>query len=270
MLSLDFCIVDAVSTQDLAAIDKSIALDRWERVFMPTEVACFFSHYHLWQMIVSGDSPVLILEDDVLLSSDLPAFLDQAKRLKNIEHISLETRLRKKLLGQVMPLGEGGGIARLYQDRTGAAAYILWPLGAAKLLAHARKNGAALADAFISNFYGLQSWQAVPALAIQSDVAKAYSVQSGLQTYSYIQANDRKANYQTAGKQALIFKIRRIFGQLKLAKRFLACCLQAKRKLVDVSAQTFHTPDKSLKIAPALCINSFRLAAGNDVSVLTN
>jgi glycosyl transferase, family 25 len=243
-LGLDFCIVDAVSTPDLAAMDKSITLDRWERVFMPTEVACFFSHYRLWQTIASGDRPGLILEDDVLLSSGLPAFLERVKRLKNIDHITLETRLRKKLLAQVTPLGEGCGIARLYQDRTGAAAYILWPQGAAKLLAHARNSGAALADAFISNFYGLQSWQAVPALAIQSDVAKAYGVQSGLQTHSYIQANDRKANYQLEGKQALVFKVRRIAGQLKLARRFLARCWYAKRKFVDVQPTTFQLQEK--------------------------
>jgi glycosyl transferase family 25 len=134
----------------------------------------------------------------------------------------------------------GISIARLYQDRTGAAAYILWPQGAAKLLEHARQNGAALADAFISNFYALQSWQAIPALAIQSDVASMYGVHSPLRTHSYIQANDRKSNYQLAGKQSVIFKLRRIAGQIKLAKRFLARCWFTKRDMVDVKRASFQ------------------------------
>lgn len=239
-LRLDFNIVDAVSTKYLENLDIPVALNRWERAFMPTEVACFLSHYRLWQTIAKDTAPALILEDDVLLSRDVHGFLTQVQSLKQIDHISLETRLRKKLLGRGVPVHAGICIARLYQDRTGAAAYILWPQGAAKLLDHARQNGAALADAFISNFYNLQSMQAVPALAIQSDVANMYGVQSTLQTHSYIQANDRKANYQLAGKQALIFKVRRIAGQFKLARRFLARCWFSKRKLVGIRPATFQ------------------------------
>ncbi len=211
---------------------------------MPTEIACFLSHYCLWETIAQDTNPALILEDDVLLSRDVPGFLALAKSLKKIDHISLETRLRKKLLGRPIPMHAGISIARLYQDRTGAAAYILWPQGAAKLLEHARQHGAALADAFISNFYTLQSWQAIPALAIQSDVASMYGVHSPLRTHSYIQANDQKSNYQLAGKQSVIFKLRRIAGQIKLAKRFLARCWFTKRDMVDVKRASFQRLEK--------------------------
>lgn len=239
-LGLEHVIVDAVSVDQLKGIDYDIPLDRWERIFMPTEVACFFSHYRLWQVIASSDQPALVLEDDALLSSKLADFLKSVQGLSGVDHITLETRLRKKLLGQKTPVHSSISIARLYQDRTGAAAYILWPQGAVKLLEHARRNGAALADAFISNFYELQSWQTVPALAIQSDISANYGIESPLHTHSYIQANDRRENYQVPGVSALRFKFRRIAAQLKLAKRFLSCACRAKRVVVNFDVEDFN------------------------------
>lgn len=238
-LDLEYNIVDAVSTTDLGQFEATIALDRWERPFMPTEVACFFSHYKIWQQVAVSQEPALVLEDDALLSSEVPAFLKQVQRLAGLDHISLETRLRKKLLGRTHLLQPGMGIARKYQDRTGAAAYILWPTGAQKLVKHALGHGAALADAFISNLYSLNSWQATPALAVQSDVSANYGISSQLQTHSYIQANDRKANYAISGLSGLAFKLRRIASQLRQARRFLAHIAHARRIQVPVMAQTF-------------------------------
>lgn len=240
-LGLDFSIVDAVSTDDLVNVDPSIALDRWERVLMPTEAACFFSHYRLWQVIASSDQPALVLEDDALLSNKVVDLLNSVRDLTGVDHITLETRLRKKIIGPCQSLGLNLGISRIYQDRTGAASYILWPAGAKLLIEHAYINGAALADAFISNFYLLKSWQAVPALAIQSDIATKYGVQSPLNTHSYIQANDRKEYHQRPGLNAFRFKIRRVAAQLNLAIRFLSCITQAKRVLVNIVAEDFNT-----------------------------
>lgn len=241
-LGLEHVIFDAVSTQQLEGIDPGIRLDQWERLLMPTEVACFFSHFRLWQLIAASSQPALVLEDDALLSSRTPVFLQSVKVLSGVDHITLETRLRKKLLGPVKTLDANLGISRLYQDRTGAAAYILWPSGAKLLIKQAQESGAALADAFISNFYRINSWQAVPALAVQSDVASQYGVESKLQTHSYIQANDRRENHQLTGLGALRFKARRLGVQLKLAKRFVQCVGAAKRVLVNVVPEDFNSP----------------------------
>ncbi len=244
-LGLEYTIVDAVSTADLDQWNARIALDRWERPLLPTELACFFSHYKLWQQVAASQEPALLLEDDALLSSDIPAFLKHAQSLEGMDHISLETRLRKKLLGRTHHLQPGMGIARMYQDRTGAAAYILWPSGAQKLVAHALGHGAALADAFISNLYSLNSWQATPALAVQSDVSANYGISSQLQTHSYIQANDRKANYASSGLSGLAFKLRRVASQLRQARRFIAHIAHARRIQVPVIPQSFDNTKTS-------------------------
>ncbi|MEL6532797.1 MAG: hypothetical protein AAFQ06_07125, partial [Pseudomonadota bacterium] len=47
----------------------------------------------------------------------------------DMDHLSLETRGRLKTLGPAK-----GGRARLWQDRSGAAAYLLWPDGARRLI----------------------------------------------------------------------------------------------------------------------------------------
>lgn len=239
-LGVPFEIVDAVSTQDLSTLPIQVATDGWERPLMPTEVACFHSHFQLWQKIVADQKPALILEDDAILSQQLSTFLALAQDLQGVDHLSLETRLRKKRIGPVRQLNTELGVAPLYQDRTGAAAYILWPSGAHLLCQQAQQGGAALADALISNLYRLHSWQAVPALAVQSDVAADYAIASPLQTHSYIQANDNKANHRAHGLQSVRFKIRRITAQLKQALRYVTTMPFAQRLFVEVHAQGFE------------------------------
>ena len=170
-LELQHEILDAIGWQNVEEARGTLNTEQWERVLMPTELACFLSHRQVWQKIAEGHQPTLVLEDDVILSSRTRDFLNAAKELKDVDHISLETRLRHKLLGKHFKLNDEFNIARLYQDRTGAAAYILWPTGAKHLLQQANINGAALADAFIANDYRLLSYQSIPALAIQSDVS---------------------------------------------------------------------------------------------------
>lgn len=233
-LGISFHFIDAVSAEYLSNHDLTIALNRWERPLMPTEVACFFSHYNLWLRIAKSDEPALILEDDAILADQLPLFLTHLQNTQGIEHLSLETRLRKKLIGLPQHLSNDLSIAPLYQDRTGAAAYILWPKGAQKLIIKAKQQGAALADAFISNNYQLHSWQVLPALALQADVAEHYNVLSTLKTHSYIQANDCKANYAAKGLQGMRYKLRRLQGQLRLACRLLSRITHARHILVPM------------------------------------
>lgn len=202
---------------------------------MPTEIACFFSHYTLWHRIANGSRPSLILEDDVILSHHLPDFLKQIQHLDGIDHLTLETRLRKKLLGPIHSLNNNLGVARLYQDRTGAAAYILWPEGARLLLKRAKEKGAALADAFISCEYKLCSWQATPALAIQSDVACNYGLQPDLKTHSYIQSDSKKNSHSTHRSAIYRYKIKRILGQLRLAIRFISYINKSHRTHVMIA-----------------------------------
>lgn len=238
-LHLHFQIIDAVTAQDLGTQDNRISVDQWERPLMPTEIACFFSHYNLWKRIAQDSAPALILEDDAIVSNQLPIFLDHIQYLSNIDHLSLETRSRKKLVGRTVSLDRSLGMAPLYQDRTGAAAYLLWPQGARILVDRCLRHGAAITDALISNEYRLHSWQAVPALAVQSDVAVDYGLSSELLTHSYIQANDCKANYAAHGIESFFYRARRIISQLRLVFRLVSKMTISRRASIPLDPTHF-------------------------------
>ncbi len=237
-LGLDLEILAAFKPDDLSA-GADLAWDRWHRPLMPTEKACFLSHRAAWQRVQALQQPCLILEDDALLSRRLPAFLSRLDQVQGVDRLSLEVRLRKKLLGRCQPLAEGLGYAPLHQDRTGAAAYVLWPRGAQVLLQKAVRQGPALADAFINDSTELLSAQAVPALAIQADVAQAYGVVSALVTNSYIQAQGARHQHAASGLMAWVYKRRRLAGQLALAARLLRHVGHARRCDVPLDAPGF-------------------------------
>lgn len=206
---------------------------------MPTEKACFFSHFAAWQMVIAEGKPILILEDDAILSSQMPRLLSCLEPIQHIEHLSLETRNRKKLVGDAMQLAPGLRLTRLIQDRTGAAAYVLWPRGARLLCEAAQKNGGALADAFISNSSNLKSYQMVPAMATQSDMADIYGICCDLNTSSYIQRNGSKAQFKARGLIGLKFKIRRLRAQITQARKFVGSIFIARRLMVPLDPNGF-------------------------------
>lgn len=237
---LNLEIVPAITPADLSE-GHDLAWDRWHRPLMPTEKACFLSHRAAWRRVLALNEPCLILEDDALLSRHLPEFLAGLGQLQGIDHLTLEVRLRKKLLGERRQLADSLGWAPLYQDRTGAAAYVLWPRGAQILLDQALREGAALADAFINDSPMLMSAQAVPALAIQSDVASDYGLVSPLVTTSYIQAQGGRDAHRATGWAAWQYKRRRLSGQLTLAGRFLAHLHHARRHAVPLDLKGFDS-----------------------------
>ena len=140
----------------------------WSRPLRKAEMACLRSHQAAWRTCLQGGRSVLILEDDAVLHPDVEPLLKEIECIadEDLEHISLETRGRRKIIRKEshiqLPLHE------LIQDRSGAAAYILHPKGAQKLLDSSETN-CGLADAVIADHLTLRSWQAIPALAVQLD-----------------------------------------------------------------------------------------------------
>ena len=130
-LGLEFEFLDATSIHDLnEAIYKQHYQD-WQRPLKTTEVACYYSHRRAWDRVIQFNKPVLILEDDALLSKCVPALLKDLLSRKDADLINFENRGRKKFVSRSgEPIVCNSKLLRLYQDRTGAAGYILWPSGA--------------------------------------------------------------------------------------------------------------------------------------------
>ncbi len=240
-LGLKFQRLRAIEAKDLPAETIATQAQQWERPMRPSEVACLASHKTAWELAIRDNKPVLVLEDDALLSHKTPALLASLEKTPGLEHVTLEIRGRKKILaGTSLDIDKGLSLTRLYQDRTGAAAYIIWPEGAKKLLARSNR-AAGLADAIIAAAYELSSWQVEPAAAMQLDQCEYYGVLGTIKTRTTIgTAAHRKPDPENK-LMALRFKARRIASQLRMGLRRLSTRYKAKRRFVTVEIADFQT-----------------------------
>lgn len=200
--------IDAVTPKELPRYVNNPQWHRWERPLRETEAALLLSHRTAWEHVMREEMPMLILEDDAVLVGHVAAFLEAAEIVSDVEHLTLETRGRRKLLGR---WHESLPARRLYQDRTGSAAYALWPEGARKLLRHADRHPAP-SDAVISSAYELYSWQTVPALSVQVDMCKRYGIRAPFETASSISGTK-------ASRGTRIHRLRRAMAQVRMGLR---------------------------------------------------
>lgn len=237
-LGIAFHRLPAITPSELVEQGIGFNWDSWERPLRDTEKACFVSHFKAWEHAAKNDGYTLIMEDDALLSSHTPRVLELIEAQRDIEYITLEVRSRKKIVGRkTHATGAGHRIIRLYQDRSGAAAYVLSASGAQKLLERV-KTQTALADAMLCKSYELKSFQIEPACAVQLDRTSYYGISPTLDTASQIDGDKRRA---TSASSAAFFA-RRIGAQLRMALRALRCLGVAERREVELRRQDFQRP----------------------------
>lgn len=238
-LGLEWERLEATTPETLPVPFDDPRWQRWERPMRAAEVALLASHIRAWERIRAADAPHLIVEDDALLAMEVPAFLEgleleqgpERARMIRIDHIGLEARRRKKLVGRWHPTLP---VRRLYQDRTGSAAYVLWPSGAKKLLARAAVRPG-LSDAVINAAYEMRSWQTDPALAVQLDQCAAYGLSQPIFTESSM-------GTEPAPPGRGLHRARRIAAQLRMGLRHLSKIAVAERRQIALSTNwpTFH------------------------------
>lgn len=240
-LNIPYQRLKAVSADDFSQQEYEDISNNWERKLRKTEVACFLSHFAAWQQVAQHNKPILILEDDVLLSSKTKEILEKIYAINmDYHHISLEVRGRKKLLdNHATKLIDGYHLNRLYQDKSGAAAYILTPEGAKILIENKEKYGIGLADAVICRCYALCSFQIMPAAAIQSDQANYYGLDDPIIWPSTITSESKVDIHIISLKYRMLFRCRRIFSQLRIGLRWLKYLNKAQRKYVPIKLEDF-------------------------------
>ncbi len=211
--------------------------DSWQRPLSHAERACLLSHRKAWFIVATSNRPCLILEDDAVLHPDIAQVLHALEHIQEIDHATLEFRHRKKLLGrQRLPLSGGWALRRLYLDRTGAAAYVLWPRGAKKLLKLADIQ-CGLADGLICECPGLQSYQIEPAVAFQIDQCCRLGLTVPVETQSSIAPSQ-----QSLPARHWRHRWRRLVAQARMGWLQLIRCGQAQRRHVQVIVDSFHLP----------------------------
>jgi len=213
-LGLAFERIDAATPGTLDPPADDPYWSGWERPLRMTEMAAFASHRMAWTWIAASDAPSLVLEDDAVLMPGTADVLTRLSDLPDAEFVTLETRGRRKRFASTPH--PDAPIHRLWQDRTGAAAYVLWPSAARKLLRRVA-SAPGLADAVLCAAYDLRAWQAVPALACQLDRCAAEGFAPPIETDSAI---GREA--KPLGTPSVAQRLRRISSQMRMGLRAIA------------------------------------------------
>ena len=233
-LGLDFDRIEATNSDQAAMTLTAEYWQSWERPLKDTEKACLLSHIEAWEKVIAAHQPMLILEDDAVLSKHVPQLLEALRGRVDIDHLTLETRDRRKLLAhKAEPVTETLALRRLLQDRSGAAAYLLWPSGAQKLIAHTKRR-AGLADAVICQAYDMASYQVEPACAVQQDRCALYGIATDYEPRSAIDAGQAAKE-----KKSLRFRLRRASAQLRMGLRQLAFAGRAEQRKVALNPADF-------------------------------
>jgi glycosyl transferase family 25 len=176
------------------------------------------------------------VEDDALLSRCTPALLKSLSTKKNIDLINLENRGRKKFVSKSSEsIVCNSKLLRLYQDRTGAAGYILWPSGAKKLIQCEKRKGIALADAHITACNNLNSYQVEPSPIIQLDQCRYYNVKNSID----IKTSKSSVSSHHNPKGGVFFWAKRIYFQIKLGIRQLFLITFSTRRYIKIKTKDF-------------------------------
>ncbi len=236
-LNLKFDFLKAVSSDNITSKIYEKHKNDWQRPLKYTEIACYFSHYNAWSKVVELNRPVLILEDDALLSNATPKILQSLLVYKNIDLVTLENRGRKKFVAKLgIDIGYNSVLLRLYQDRTGAAGYVLYPSGAKKLIRHGKKKGIALADAHITSCHSLKSYQVEPSPVVQLDYRKYYDIQN----LDYKDASKSILGIERKPNTNRSFWFKRSLSQIKLGLRQLVLLIFSERRYIKLRSNDFY------------------------------
>jgi len=234
-LGLNFIFSNATSTKEITSQFFEKHSKSWQRPLKITEVACYLSHRKLWQKISVANEPSIIMEDDVLISKNFLDLVDAIKNKANCEYINLENRGRKKFVSKTrIKIFKEYSLFRLYQDRTGAAGYVLWPSGAQKLLRLEKKYGFALADAHITRCYSLNGFQMEPSPVIQSDMCAFYNLELDCDKYF---TSTVSSHYRPKG--GIFFLLKKIKNQINLGIRILFLKLICEKRYIALNKSNF-------------------------------
>ncbi|MEW7006422.1 glycosyltransferase family 25 protein [Lentilitoribacter sp. EG35] len=236
-LGIEFEFLDAETASKAPTLRSEEYWMTGVRPLKDTEKACLISHWNCWNKIVKANEPMLVLEDDAFLSIKTPQLLSAIKNLTGIDILNLETRHRRVLLKKSPE--QLSGLYQLLLNRDGAAAYILWPSGAQKMIEKANRK-AGIADAMLWTSFELHAYQMNPALALQSDKCKNYGISNPLETRSSIATDEIHPRDKPSGRSEYFkFRFRRFLEQLHLAQPMVFNYFSSEKKYLEIVKDDF-------------------------------
>ncbi|KDM90652.1 glycosyltransferase family 25 protein [Photobacterium galatheae] len=137
-----FDAVDGTASDQFLHCNKAVPELTFKRKgyhLVPAEIACFASHFALWEKCVELDEPIVILEDNVaLLTENIPTLLAELRQhIEQCGYIKLSAHQPSQYTA-VFDI-DGKYSLGLYRKGTcGTSAYILSPTAAKQFIQHAQ------------------------------------------------------------------------------------------------------------------------------------
>jgi len=244
-LSIEF--IEAVSIEKISDETYSSLYDTWERPMLKKEVCCFLSHRLAWKKVIEHNQPILILEDDAILSCRIKYLLSNLENLEGIDRINLESRIKKKVVSKKSKSIGEHRIMELFVDRSGAAGYILYPAGARKLI-HKYSVKSALADK-IDRTNSLKSFQIEPSAILPIDFCDRFDIKIGNLKAQESTINKRGTDLnEFNSSSSTIYKLRRFLGETRLIRLKICNFVHSQKRMIKVEREDFlHIINKENK-----------------------
>ncbi len=140
---LDFSYFDAINKQQVADTLAKYQLSVTSERLSQGEVACFLSHYCLWQQVVEQHLPYLmVFEDDIYFSKSANFLLSNLDWLPDdFDVVKLETMHERVMINRGINLISGYKLCHMKSSHMGMAGYIISQKGAKKLVAMTQQLG---------------------------------------------------------------------------------------------------------------------------------
>ncbi len=135
------------------------------------ELGCFASHYLLWERCVQLQTPIVVMEDDVYVTSQFPKALETAEALvDSLGYLRLAgTSLHRRPYREVRQIGEFKLIDHL-RGPSGTLCYVIHPKAAQALIDHAQRWFIAVDD-YMDRYWrhGIDCWSLMPFSVLVAD-----------------------------------------------------------------------------------------------------
>jgi GR25 family glycosyltransferase involved in LPS biosynthesis len=241
---------DEIAPYSMADVSKHLS---------PPEIAISISHFRVWKrMLDQGRRRVFVLEDDLLLSRRLPAFLSAFESEANgVDILRLETHQTEVWIHPKGELGPAGLSLHLpLSFESGAGAYVMSATCAARILSSPERFSLPLDDLLFSPASPFRKRSiirvAVPALALyRFEVSPDFNVPAGILTSDAHDGRLTRSAWKRRNKPAGLRRIYREIARLKsqAAGAFQAIWtrLFARRMIVPFADGAFSAPPSAAR-----------------------
>ena len=199
-LNLDITFVDAIDYRDIPEKELLESANCWTRPINGKDVGCFQSHKTCWEIIAQCNEPAMIIEDDIIFSSDIKKTLQiisgihfPEHRVYDLEYVPTRHTLAENPTWYVQDLTA----TKVYINKVGAGCYILTPYVAKRLLNLA--GSYVMVDSWMWTRPWLEQLQIEPCPAMQSiymeESIEVSIAKSGDSHKNYKQASYLKRKY---------------------------------------------------------------------------